>query len=161
STPTDCGSTYSSQGYDSRMDTFYPWDVCTNNGFQRYTGLATINQTYNCPADSRTLQSSASEGIVVAFTAYKGVTGVDTYSQWNNGKGVPNVYTMAALSTIPLGATGILKGSDKMDFSVALTGTGSCTATSYNDFGTRAKPVSSRGVRISDVTDGTANTLIV
>jgi prepilin-type N-terminal cleavage/methylation domain-containing protein/prepilin-type processing-associated H-X9-DG protein len=167
STPLPCGSTYSSQGYDSRMDNFYPWDNCTNNGFQRYTGLATINQTYNCPADSRTLQSSASEGLVVAFTAYKGVSGVDTYSNWNNGKSVPNAYTVAAFNydTLnginPPGATGILKGSDKFDFSVPLTGAGLCTATSYNDFGTRGKPVSSRGVRISDVTDGTANTLMV
>src|SRR6516165_8382542 len=50
STPTDCQSVYSSQGFDSRMDTFYPWDMC-NNGFQRYQGLAAIIPTYTCPAD--------------------------------------------------------------------------------------------------------------
>jgi prepilin-type N-terminal cleavage/methylation domain-containing protein/prepilin-type processing-associated H-X9-DG protein len=160
STPAPCQSVYSSGGLDSRLDWFYPWDTCTN-GVQRYKGLATIEQSYNCPADSRTLQSSASEGIVVAFTAYEGVSGVDTYSQWNNGAGVPNVYTMAALTSIPPGATGILHGSDKFNFALTLSLAGVCTGTSYNDFGTRDRPVSFRGARISDVTDGTANTLMV
>jgi len=159
STPFPCQSVYSSTGLDSRLDWFYPWDTCANL-VQRYQGLATINQSYNCPADSRTLQSSLSEGIIVAFTAYEGVSGVDTYSQWNNGSGVPNAYTMAALTSIPAGAVGVLHPSDKFNFALPL-GMTTCTGTSYNDFGTRDRPVSNRGVKISDITDGTANTLMV
>jgi prepilin-type N-terminal cleavage/methylation domain-containing protein/prepilin-type processing-associated H-X9-DG protein len=159
STPLPCQSAYSSVGLDSRLDTFYPCDMC-NNGFQRYQGLATIIPTYTCPADSRTLAIAGSECQSVAFTAYRGVSGVDSFSQWNNGRGVPNTYSMSALSSIPSGANGILRGSNKMDFMAPFGGF--CSAsTSYNAFGYRERPVSFRGARISEVTDGVSNTLMV
>ena len=156
------------------MDFFYPWDnaACTN-GFSRYTGLVTVLPTYNCPADSRTLSLGASTSPgdaigAIAFTAYLGVSGVDSFTSWTNdptgmgwsqasGWGLPPLgggdlvaATTASLLTqanagVGKGALGLLHGSDKFNLAA----------------GTRDKPVSYRGARMGDVTDGTSNTLFV
>jgi prepilin-type N-terminal cleavage/methylation domain-containing protein/prepilin-type processing-associated H-X9-DG protein len=49
---------------------YYPWDN------KRFLGLGTLQTMYNCPADSRTLVVQDTGGFKIAFTAYKGVSGV-------------------------------------------------------------------------------------
>jgi prepilin-type N-terminal cleavage/methylation domain-containing protein/prepilin-type processing-associated H-X9-DG protein len=181
SIPAPCSSAFSGTGLDSRLDTFYPWDFC-KNGFQRYEGLATAVATLNCPSDARTLMTNGSpgprdsgvqkgtaNGLLVACTSYLGVSGIDSFRQWNNKQGVPNMYTKAGDEaatadgrtdlTNQTGALGVLHGSNKYDFAFQLGGM--CTGTSYNDFGARDRPVSYRGSKIAEVTDGTSNTLLI
>ena len=179
STPNTCNSLTQYPTAGPAMDYFYPWDNCpppttTPNGGFRYTGLVTVNPTVNCPADSRTLSLGASTSpgdtiAAVAFTAYLGVSGVDSFTNWLNDPagggwaqagswGLPPVGGAAGLvaaaaasqqtqltAGIGPGALGLLHGSDK--FSLLA--------------GTRDKPVSYRGARMGDVTDGTSNTLFV
>ena len=172
STPAPCGATYDSYtglcgttNAGSIADWYYPWDLCSN-GLSRYTGLVTVNPTYNCPADSRTLQVSGNiENLPVAFTAYLGVSGVDTQVNWfvDNGGGgwaqssgwdadgtdlspaVAALDLMNAANGTQPGATGLLRGSDKFDIAI----------------GTRDSVVSFRGGRMGDCSDGTSNTLFV
>src|SRR5262249_22675773 len=150
-----CGTTNAG----SIADWYYPWDLCSN-GLSRYTGLVTVNPTYHCPADSRTLQFPANmKTLPVAFTAYLGVSGVDTFTNWcinppwgPSGPGGTDVSiavaanaAMNATNGTQPGATGLLRGSDKYDISI----------------GTRDKIISYRGGRMGDCSDGTSNTLFV
>jgi prepilin-type N-terminal cleavage/methylation domain-containing protein/prepilin-type processing-associated H-X9-DG protein len=116
----------------------YPWDV-SSDGTQRYEALATAIPTYSCPADSRTLDVHfvLSQGRSVALTSYLGVSG-ESIASWS-------VNAPTSFSTVVRRGPGVLTGSNKYDF--------------VEDFPNAI--VSSEGTRMSDITDGSSNTIMV
>jgi prepilin-type N-terminal cleavage/methylation domain-containing protein len=140
--PPPAQKVYSQQGWPAGFDNWYPWDSAgteTTPGVQRYLGLATPMKIYSCPADGRTLDakvvpgSAGSPALTVAFTTYLGVSGTSISAAWNNQSGAGRQYA------------GILVSSNRYD------------PTKWS----REAPVSFRGARVGDVTDGTSNTLFV
>jgi prepilin-type N-terminal cleavage/methylation domain-containing protein/prepilin-type processing-associated H-X9-DG protein len=124
---------------------WYPWDHAWTipNQVQRFIGLSTALQVFTCSADPRGLKVAfaadtpgASTGLMVAFGDYLGVDGPDFYS-WSIDNPSASYYKR--------NTPGILVASNK------------CISASLN----REIPVSNRGVQVSDVTDGTSNTLMV
>jgi prepilin-type N-terminal cleavage/methylation domain-containing protein/prepilin-type processing-associated H-X9-DG protein len=117
---------------------WYPWDSS-----QRYIGLNTPQKIFQCASDSRQYQAAMSEGISVAFTGYLGVAGPDIYANSTTPQ-----YSWFANNptTGGNGATpGILVASNKFDSAQ----------------GTRETPITTTGVRVGDIADGTSNTLFV
>jgi len=112
------------------QDNWYPWDP---NG--RYKALATPLKVFQCSSDSRQDITASSEGLVVAFTGYLGVSGPDVYAY----------STTPQNSWFKTATPGILVGTNRFDISQA----------------TRETPISNKGVRVADITDGTSNTLMV
>jgi len=115
---------------------WYPWD---RSG--RFTALGTPLNVYRCAADNRQELATivpgtpgATPDIKVAFPGYLGVSGPDFYS-WSKSP-EKSFYKRAT--------PGILVPSNKFDPAS----------------GNREVPVSNRGVKIADVSDGLSNTLL-
>lgn len=106
---------------------FYPWDNT------RYAGLATPQPTFQCPADSRTLQVQTVSGFSVALTSYLGVSGI---SHRGGGGGQPN--------------------NERDPSTNLLTGSNGILITRQNTSGTMPP-----GIKIADIVDGTSNTFMV
>jgi prepilin-type N-terminal cleavage/methylation domain-containing protein/prepilin-type processing-associated H-X9-DG protein len=106
-------------------------DPCDSSG--RYFGpFAIVNPVFSCPADPRTLHTQESEGFKVALSSYLGVNGIDLW----------------AWSTTPTGPQdlrGVMVPTNKY----------------RRDTGDREVRASSQGTRLTDITDGTSNTLLV
>jgi prepilin-type N-terminal cleavage/methylation domain-containing protein/prepilin-type processing-associated H-X9-DG protein len=118
-------------------DSWYPWD---HSG--RFTAVRTPLSVYRCAADNRQELATivpgtpgATPDTKVAFTGYLGVSGPDFYSWSKTPK--KSFYQHAA--------PGILVPTNKFDPAAS----------------PRYVPVSNRGVKISAVTDGLSNTLMV
>jgi prepilin-type N-terminal cleavage/methylation domain-containing protein/prepilin-type processing-associated H-X9-DG protein len=116
---------------------WYPWDHS-----QRFTALSTPLNVYKCTADPRQELAAivpdtpgASTFLKVAFTGYLGVSGPDFYS-WSK---------TPSSSFYKASTPGILVASNKFDPAAS----------------NREVPVSNRGVKISAVSDGLSNTLMV
>jgi prepilin-type N-terminal cleavage/methylation domain-containing protein/prepilin-type processing-associated H-X9-DG protein len=105
--------------------------TCDRSG--RYFGpFALVDPVFSCPSDSRTLQAVESEGVSVALSSYLAVNGIDLW----------------AWSTTPTGPQdlrGVMVATNKYDGSSGLP----------------EVPVSSHGTRLTDIADGTSNTLLV
>ena len=138
---------YSGQGFPAEMDTFYPWDR-SPQGVQRYFALATTVPTYTCPDDKRPRVLDDKQDLDVAFTSYLGVSGVDSFFDWSVA-GPPPARLAGAQQAVsalhPAGSLGVLHGSNKFDWAIM----------------DRDQPVSSRGLGIAQIVDGTSNTLFV
>jgi prepilin-type N-terminal cleavage/methylation domain-containing protein/prepilin-type processing-associated H-X9-DG protein len=124
---------------------WYPWDhaFTVPNQVQRFIGLSTPLQVFTCSADPRGLLSAkaldnpgATTFLVVAFGMYLGVDGPD-YLSWSTDNTAGSYYKRST--------PGILVSTNQ------------CISASLN----RDIPVVNRGVQITDVTDGTSNTLMV
>jgi prepilin-type N-terminal cleavage/methylation domain-containing protein/prepilin-type processing-associated H-X9-DG protein len=122
---------------NATWDAWYPWDHS-----QRYTALSTPLQVYTCTSDPRgpfaakVLDTpTASTYLTVAFTGYVGVSGPDYFS-WS---------TTPSRSFYGREAAGVLVATNKYDPSA----------------GNREVPVSNRGVKVTDIQDGSSNTLLV
>jgi prepilin-type N-terminal cleavage/methylation domain-containing protein/prepilin-type processing-associated H-X9-DG protein len=116
---------------------WYPWDHS-----QRFTALSTPLSVYKCTADPRQELAAkaadtpgASTFLIVAFTGYLAVTGPDFYS-WSK---------TPEKSFYKASTPGILVPSNKFDPAAS----------------NREVLVSNRGVKISAVSDGLSNTLMV
>ena len=111
---------------------WYPWDTASNtDGTGRFIGLSTPMKIYNCPADSRGAQVSLVDGLRVGFTGYLGVSGTSICA---------NLHT----------------GAPSGEFRGVLC------STNYWDGGTsRIASTNNKGIRITDITDGSSNTLVV
>jgi prepilin-type N-terminal cleavage/methylation domain-containing protein/prepilin-type processing-associated H-X9-DG protein len=129
--PTD--GTYGNPTWDA----WYPWDHS-----QRYTALSAALSVYTCASDPRGPQAArvldypgASTYLTVGFTGYVGVSGPDYFS-WSK---------TPSKSFYGQSAPGILVATNKFDPGID----------------NREVPVSNRGVKVTDVSDGTSNTLFV
>jgi prepilin-type N-terminal cleavage/methylation domain-containing protein/prepilin-type processing-associated H-X9-DG protein len=112
-----------------------PWDVCPG-GFQRYTGLGQALKVLTCPADVHPPGPQQSGDFTVGLTSYLGVSGLGLYS-----------WAVHPLSGFPRGrdTSGILVGTNKYDFQ-----------RHHQEIA-----YSSPGTRMTDITDGTSQTLLV
>jgi prepilin-type N-terminal cleavage/methylation domain-containing protein/prepilin-type processing-associated H-X9-DG protein len=131
--PAQIGNTYGNPVWDN----WYPWDHS-----QRYTALSTPLQVFTCTSDPRGPFSAKVQDTVgattyleVAFTGYVGVSGTD-YLSWS---------TTPSQSYYKQSAPGILVATNKFDPAID----------------NREVKVSNRGVMVTDVQDGTSNTLFV
>jgi prepilin-type N-terminal cleavage/methylation domain-containing protein/prepilin-type processing-associated H-X9-DG protein len=119
---------------------YYPWDN------KRFVGLGNEQLIYSCPADTRTLVvqqlSENGERFTIAFTAYQGVLGVSHRGGHSDrGDGSPSVVTK----------------NDEIDPTTGLkTGLNGILIPRYNLRG-QCPP----GIRMSAVSDGLSNTLLV
>jgi prepilin-type N-terminal cleavage/methylation domain-containing protein len=109
----------------------YEW-TCDSSG--RYFGpFGLVDPVFSCPSDSRTLQAVESGGFLsVALSSYLAVNGIDLW----------------AWSTTPTGQQdlrGVMVATNKYDRSTSLP----------------AELVSLHGTRLTDIADGTSNTLLV
>jgi prepilin-type N-terminal cleavage/methylation domain-containing protein/prepilin-type processing-associated H-X9-DG protein len=120
---------------------YYPWDN------QRFVGLGTEQPLFSCPADSRTLVvtqvTEQGKQYTIAFTAYQGVSGIShrgghTYT----GNTATWRFTTQNDEVDPM--TGHKTGMNGILVPVQNTA-GSCRS----------------GVKMTDVTDGLSNTLMV
>jgi prepilin-type N-terminal cleavage/methylation domain-containing protein/prepilin-type processing-associated H-X9-DG protein len=130
--PPQIGNTYGNPVWDN----WYPWD---RSG--RFLALGTALKIYTCTSDPRTELATlvagtpgATPDLKVAFTGYIGVSGPDCYA-WS---------LTPSKSFYQREAPGILVASNKFDGS-----------------SNREVPVSNRGVKVTDVMDGSSNTLMV
>jgi len=131
---------------NATWDAWYPWDHAFSdaptNSIQRFRALSTPLSVYSCASDPRGPQAakvldnpSATTYLIVAFTSYLGVSGPD-YFAWSK---------TPSASFYGREAPGILVATNKYDPGI----------------GNREVPISNRGVQITDVTDGSSNTLMV
>jgi prepilin-type N-terminal cleavage/methylation domain-containing protein/prepilin-type processing-associated H-X9-DG protein len=113
-------------------------------GVQVYLGLSYEQKLFSCPADQRTLVSTAvteyGQKFTIAFTAYQGVNGIchrGGHSDFGNTGGTPTPNNEIDPTTGNLtGMNGLL---------IPVQNYGSCPS----------------GVRLADVQDGLSNTLLV
>jgi prepilin-type N-terminal cleavage/methylation domain-containing protein len=117
----------------------YPFDTC--NGVQRYQALETPIKLFLCPSDPRTPQAydalESGDHLRVAMTDYLGVCGPDLYGFAINRPARADNYA----GDLP----GVLIPQSKFD------------AFQQQERGQHDND----GIRISDITDGTSNTLMV
>jgi prepilin-type N-terminal cleavage/methylation domain-containing protein/prepilin-type processing-associated H-X9-DG protein len=114
----------------------FPYDQCPD-GTQRYRALETPIALFICPADPRPLQTYTVDQLRVAMTDYVAVSGPDIYA-WSLN--VPP-HQSTHIPDVP----GILVPGSKYDFAV-----GQSTGAADNT-----------GTKLTEVTDGTSNTLLV
>lgn len=114
----------------------WPFDSC--NGVQRYQALETPVSSFICPSDPRPLQSYEVQGLRVAMSDYVGVSGPDLWSWAFNRPQRPGGYA----ADLP----GILTSHSKYD---------------GDHMQAKGGPTNWGGTRLSDVTDGSSNTLMV
>jgi prepilin-type N-terminal cleavage/methylation domain-containing protein/prepilin-type processing-associated H-X9-DG protein len=112
-----------------------PWDVCPG-GFQRYAGLGHALNVLTCPADARPPGPQQSGRFSVGLTSYLGVSGLGLYS-W--AIHIPPGFASQR------DTAGVLVGTNKYDFQ-----------RSHQDIA-----YSSPGTRLTDITDGASQTLLV
>jgi prepilin-type processing-associated H-X9-DG protein len=99
---------------------------------QRYEALDTPIKTYSCSADGRELTGVSRDGLRVAFSSYLGVSGT-------------SLFGFSTIAQQSQHLPGVLVGTNAYDASRGIP----------------ESHVSSRGVKIADVTDGLSNTLLV
>lgn len=131
-----------------QLNYYYPWDL-SPEGHQRYKGLAERLAILACPSDGRAagvLSAQPGNAVVnaAALTSYLGCAGTDQWKFSVNPAGSPNQAPGVNIGN----GWGILEPACQWN---GLLG----------DNSNRVKPITNKGTRISDITDGTSNTLLV
>jgi prepilin-type N-terminal cleavage/methylation domain-containing protein/prepilin-type processing-associated H-X9-DG protein len=129
------------------LNYFYPLDL-SPEGKQRYLGVSERLGILNCPSDGRvsgSLSAQPENGVLnyAALTSYLGVAGTDQWKYSVNPDGSPNR------------TPGINQGNGWGVLEPACQWNGL-----LGDNSNRVKPITNRGTRIADITDGTSNTLL-
>jgi prepilin-type N-terminal cleavage/methylation domain-containing protein len=117
---------------------YYPWsDNGTGpGGGNRYPGLGLPQPTWQCPADSRTINAVTQDGFQIQFTAYQGVNGINHLVS-----GVSYPYAGCPIDYSKY------RNPAALGIFVPVVNNGSGAAP--------------KGTRIGDVTDGLSNTIMI
>jgi len=179
--PPGC-SAYSA-GYtpgNTAVDWYDPWDtlpaaatingIAYANGYQRYRALETEMKLYSCPSDGRTLTQDDCGAPVCgtvhlrcALTDYVGCQGNDIFANFstvgNTGSATNDM--AATFGTSVLGPDGQpIKLGDTTHLGILYPAVQTQCTPGFTE-GAFAAGTINHGVRIAQVTDGTANTLMV
>jgi prepilin-type N-terminal cleavage/methylation domain-containing protein/prepilin-type processing-associated H-X9-DG protein len=168
---------------NTAVDWYDPWDEQPVAPFlQRYQGLETEMKLYTCPSDGRSLQSdNGGPGICggtvrAALTDYVGCQGNDIFANFattfagqpRGGSTVTTIDMVGPFGTSILGPDGLpIKLGDTTHLGILCPAvqTQADPTGSSGDFpvigGAYLSGTINRGCRIAQITDGTANTLMV
>jgi prepilin-type processing-associated H-X9-DG protein len=128
------------------LNYYYPLDL-SPEGKQRYLGVSESSRILLCPSSrlGNTLSAQPDNGVLnyAALTSYLGVAGTDQWKYSVNPAASPNRTPGVNMGN----GWGVLEPACQWN---GLLG----------DNSNRVKPITNRGTRIADITDGTSNTLL-